>query len=240
VQISRAHGYAPLHRIILHQRDLPLSVRSSSPFDLLTSSSTRASPTSGSPHSPSRSQPSSDRLGHWSPSLPAWPSLTPRQHSLESPLSLENEREAVSLLIREIREKYASHPTTEEEDEALLSSLHEAVSLQSQSPSHEPTVNWNLTTAVTSRLLRKRIMSSTLRGLNLVLVWIDSFLLERENVSLPPAIPPLADLPRGPRMGPRQKKLWSQTSRRLWRRSIDSTSTSLWRRWLAICGSFVR
>jgi hypothetical protein len=129
---------------------------------------------------------------------------------MESPLSLENEREAVSLLIREIHEKYSSHPTTEEQDASLLSSLHEAASLQAQSPSNEPTVNWNLITAVTSRLVRKRIMSSVLRGLNLVLVWIDSFIIERENVSPDP--PDLSHLPLLARAPPerRRRKPWKK------------------------------
>jgi hypothetical protein len=129
---------------------------------------------------------------------------------MESPLSLENEREAVSLLIREIHEKYSSHPTTEEQDASLLSSLHEAASLQAQSPSNEPTVNWNLITAVTSRLVRKRIMSSVLRGLNLVLVWIDSFIIERENVSPDP--PDLSHLPLLARALPerRRRKPWKK------------------------------
>jgi hypothetical protein len=36
-------------------------------------------------------------------------------------------------------------------------------------------------TAVTYRLLRKRILSSVIRGLNIVLLWINSFIIEREQ-----------------------------------------------------------
>ena len=35
--------------------------------------------------------------------------------------------------------------------------------------------------AVTYRLLRKKILSSVIRGLNIVLMWINSFIIEREN-----------------------------------------------------------
>lgn len=92
------------------------------------------------------------------------------------------------MFIHQINEVYRNHPTTEEEDASLLSTLSRSITERTGNPDTSPP--WNLITAVTYRLLRKRILSLTLRGLNLILMWINSFILEKGKVCLSLPLPP--------------------------------------------------
>lgn len=94
---------------------------------------------------------------------------------MDQPLSVTNEIAALTLLIDEIDKVYRSYLTTEEEDRILLENLQSLDNSQDEIEYNSVSMNrWKLTSAVTYRLLRKRILSSSIRGLNIVLIWIKS------------------------------------------------------------------